>query len=68
MTRCAAQGLSIYDLLRRSIAKETASIGADGDKSVRPPEAARGVTGGGAPGAQTDSACPRQESNLEPSD
>jgi hypothetical protein len=51
MTRCAAQGLSIYDALPWSMAEETASIGADGEKSVRPPEAARGATGGGAPGA-----------------
>jgi hypothetical protein len=49
----AAQGLSIYESLRRSLAEETASIAINGDKRERRPDAepAAATGGGGAPNA-----------------
>jgi flotillin len=48
----AAQGLSIYEALRRSMIDEAASIAANGDARERRPEVAPAATGGdGAPGA-----------------
>jgi hypothetical protein len=43
----AAQGLSIYESLRHSMAEQTASIGTNGDKRERKPAPAPAA--GGAP-------------------
>jgi flotillin len=47
----AAQGLSIYESLRHSMAEETASIGTNGDKRERKPAVVPAPAAGGAPDA-----------------